>query len=313
MSIELPKIAPDISDSPLSNLKGSLLNAPVLAFLDKFDVLVSKKKKFLTKGETLFEPGENPYLYIVASGGLSIFRMNLSGDAKEVSRVYTGGFIGEGVLSDRIQKEVRAVSLTEKTSVIALTRADIEYLESQDAATLANLYKHINNITSLRLADTSKELALMYEATQKFQEYRELGGQGLLLAINHLRKALALDSILMIEEHPFVPGLLVHKYNTKFPSVWPLNQKVEPDIVFTPGEFTQIIGTLRPDQKAYCQPLLLGEKSLGFLVVAAKTGTPISDGEVRVLEHLTPVIASMLASVQIESDAKARALSASAS
>ena len=57
---------------------------------------------------------------------------------------------------------------------MALTRADIEYLESQDAATLANLYKHINNITSLRLADTSNELALMYEATQKFQEYREL-------------------------------------------------------------------------------------------------------------------------------------------
>jgi hypothetical protein len=32
-----------------------------------------------------------------------------------------------------------------------------------------------------------------------------------------------------------------------------------------------------------------------------------------VLNHLAPVIASMLASVQIESDAKARALSASAS
>jgi CRP-like cAMP-binding protein len=313
MSVELQKVDSSLSDSPLKSLKGNLLNAPVLAFIEKFDTLFSKKKKFLTKGETLFEPGENPYLYIVASGGLSIFRVSLLGEAKEVGRVYTGECIGEGILSDRIQKEVRAVSLTEKTSVIALTRADIEYLESQDAATLAALYKHINNITSLRLADTSKELALMYEATQKFQEYRELGGQGLLLTINHLRKALDFDSILMIEEHPFVPGLLIHKYNTKFPSVWPLNQKVEPNIVFAPGEFNSIIGTLRADQKAYCQPLLLGEKSLGFLIIAAKTKAPISDGEVRVLNHLAPVIASMLASVQIESDAKARALSASAS
>ena len=128
-----------------------------------------------------------------------------------------------------------------------------------------------------------------------------------------MRKALDLDSILMFEEHPFVPGLLVHKYNTKFPSVWPLNQKVEPDIVFAPGEFSQIIGTLRPDQKAYCQSILLGEKSLGFLIIAAKMGVTISDGELRIIEHLTPVIASMLASVQLESDAKARAFSSSAS
>jgi hypothetical protein len=32
---------------------------------------------------------------------------------------------------------------------------------------------------------------------------------------------------------------------------------VEPNIVFSPGEFNSIIGTLRADQKAYCQPLLL--------------------------------------------------------
>jgi CRP-like cAMP-binding protein len=312
MSVEIPKNVPDLVQSPLNILRENLANAPVLVFLERFDAFISKKKKFLSKWEALFEPGENPYLYIVASGGLAIFRMNLSGEAKEVSRVYTGGFIGEGVLSDRTQKEVRAVSLTEKTVVVYLERADIEYLETQDATTLANLYKHINNITSLRLADTSKELALMYEATQKFQEYRELGGQGLLLAINYLRKSLAFDSILMIEEHPFVPWLLVQKYNTKFPSVWPLNQKVESDVVFTSGEFVGSISTVRSDQKAYCQPLLLWEKSLGFLIVAGKIDASISDGEVRILEHLAPVIASMLASVQIESDNKARALSASA-
>lgn len=100
-------------------------------------------------------------------------------------------------------------------------------MESEDPATLAKLYKHINNITSLRLSDTGKELALMYESTGRFQEFQELGQRGLLAAINHVKDMLGFESVLMIEEHPFVPGLLIYKYNTKFPSVWPMNQKVE--------------------------------------------------------------------------------------
>ena len=103
--------------------------------------------------------------------------MSPTGDIKEVGKVYTGGFIGEGVLSERTLKEVRATSHTENTRVISLDLADIEFLEAGDPATLASLYKHINNITSLRLAQSGRELAVMYEATQKFQEYRNLGGQ----------------------------------------------------------------------------------------------------------------------------------------
>ncbi len=177
MSIEQKEIVAPASKNSLESLKGALMNAPVMAFLSKFDTFLKKKEQFLKKGEVLFEPGENPYLYIVASGALSILRVSTTGEAKEVGKVYTGGFIGEGVLSERILKEVRAMSHTESTVVVALTIADIEFLEAQDPATLATLYKHINNVTSLRLAQSGRELAVMYEATQKFQEYRELGGQ----------------------------------------------------------------------------------------------------------------------------------------
>ncbi len=138
-----------------------------------------------------------------------------------------GAFIGEGVLSGRFQKDVQAASITERTTVVVLTKEDIDYLEAQDAATLVKLYKHINNITSLRLAESGRELAIMYESTQKFQEFRELGQRGLLSAINSLKQALSLDSMLMIEEHPYISGLLIYKYNTRFPSVWPINQRVE--------------------------------------------------------------------------------------
>ena len=56
MSVELPNVVPDQKKLPLISLKGDLLNAPVLAFLEKFNALVSKKKKLLSKGEILFEP-----------------------------------------------------------------------------------------------------------------------------------------------------------------------------------------------------------------------------------------------------------------
>lgn len=117
--------------------------------------------------------------------------------------------------------------------MIALTKADIELLESQDPDTLAKLYKHINNITSLRLAEAGKELAIMYESAEKFQEFQERGDRGLLDAINHIKNTLSLDAIIAIEKHPFLPNIHIYKYNTKFPTVWPIQQKVEDNIRLT--------------------------------------------------------------------------------
>ncbi len=58
-------------------------------------------------------------------------------------------------------------------------------------------------------------------------------------------------------------------------------------------------------------PLMLGEKSLGYMVVAASVGKKVEDADVRLLEHLTPMIASMLRSVQLDTDARAKSLSLS--
>ncbi len=87
-------------ESPINELKASLDSirsnlkiAPVMAFLDKFDTFIAKKKKILAKDEVLFEPGENPYFYIVASGAIGIFRINPTGEKKEVGKVYTGSFL----------------------------------------------------------------------------------------------------------------------------------------------------------------------------------------------------------------------------
>jgi CRP-like cAMP-binding protein len=233
--IEIASVLPETPKPGFEGLRKELLVAPIIAFLDRFDTFAQKKKKVLAKDEMLFEPGDNPYLYIVASGALGIFRVNPSGEIKEVGKVYTGSFIGEGILSDRNAKDVMAKSITERTEIVSMDKAEAEYLEAQDPAMLAKFYKHINNITSMRLAESGRELSLMYESTQKLQEFQEQGQQGLLSAVNHLRNLLELDSVLMIEQHPYVPGILVYKYNTKFPSIWPMNQKVDSSVVLKPG------------------------------------------------------------------------------
>lgn len=295
---------PENSKPGFEWLRKELTIAPVLAFLDRFDGFVQKKKKTLGKGEILFEPGENPFLYIVSSGALGIFRINPSGDIKELGKVYTGAFIGEGVLSDRNTKDVLVNSVTEKTIVVALTKEEIEFLESQDPAILAKLYKHINNVTSLRLSETGKELALMYEYTQKFKEYQELWQRGLIAGVNHMKDMLALDAILMIEQHPFVPGLFVYKYNTKFPTVWPMNQKVDPKITITPG-FSQVeFLTLEQAWDLYIEPMTMTGEIIGYLVAVKKNGSVMSDSDMRIMKHATPMITTMLREVQYKQNEK---------
>lgn len=197
--------------------------------MEKFDEFAKKKKKSLSENEVLFEPGESPYFYIVASGALKIFRINPSGEKKEIGKAFAGSFIGEGVLSGRYQKDVQAEAYV-PSAVVMLTKEDFDYLESLSPETLMNLYKHLNDATSLRLAQTGKELALLYETTEKINSYKERGEKGLLDAINLLKKSLSLDYIIAIEQHPAVPNLLIYKFNTKFPSIWPINQRVGTEI-----------------------------------------------------------------------------------
>ena len=49
MSIELRETPVLSPRNPLDSLKGALINAPVMAFLSKFDAYIKKKERTLTK------------------------------------------------------------------------------------------------------------------------------------------------------------------------------------------------------------------------------------------------------------------------
>lgn len=209
----------------LGTLKQSLTIHPILAFLEEFDNFFKKKKRILMNNEVLFTPGENPYFYIVSSGTLSILRLTPTGEKKEVGRAHMGSFIGEGIIFDRNQKDVEAVAIGEGASVIILTKEDIIYLESQNPEKILALYKHIIEVSNSRLLDSGKELASLYEMNTKIDELSKLGEQGFKDIINHISKTIDVDYIISIEQHPAVPRLFIHKYNSRFPSIWPINQK----------------------------------------------------------------------------------------
>lgn len=161
------------------------------------------------------------------------------------------------MLSGRFLKEVQAVSLTESTTVLALEKEDMEYYETIDAKTMMHLYKHINNITSLRLQDAGKELAIMYESAQKIQEFRENGKNGLMDALLFLRDTFQFESCILIEEHQYVPGLHIYRYNTKSPLLGLVQSKVEDGLVFVEGEIKGDLLSMRAEQPKYCAPLRL--------------------------------------------------------
>lgn len=215
------------------------------------------------------------------------------------------------MLSDRNKKDVKALSIAERTEVVSLTKADIEYLESQSPETLAKLYKHINNVTSLRLAESGRELALMYEMTEKFESFREKGPKGLLDAILHIKSALEIDAVLLIEDHPLVKGLRIYKYNSRFPTVWPLNQKVEANIDLKDGlyEGTPIMGTKENDS-VRVKSLETAGQTVGYLVLSSKN--PLSDADIRIVSNAASSLATMLQQSQHMEDQKARSMQQSA-
>lgn len=304
--LELPTL-----QKGLEGLKAGIAVTPVFAFLEKFDEFAKKKKKMLAAGEVLFEPGESPYFYIVSSGALKIFRINPSGEKKEIGKAYAGSFIGEGVLSGRQMKEVQAEAYV-PSAVVMLTKDDLDYLESLSPETLLRFYKHLNDTTSLRLGDTGKELALLYETTEKINSYKERGEKGLLDAISLLKKSLSLDYIIAIEQHAAVPGLLVYKFNTRFPSIWPINQKVGTEIAVSEEKEAvvsgEVLGTSETDS-VHMLPLVSAGELRGFLALGKKgADAKFSDYEIRIAENLAPLFASMIENNQRLAENKAKAM-----
>lgn len=205
-------------------LKEQLPNRPIFAFLEKFDSFFKKRKRLLSDKEHVFDVGEDPNFYIITSGSVIILRDTATGEKKEIGRAYAGSFLGEGVLFGRMQKETSAIAAGERTEVVAITLEDLKFLEERSAKDVVELYRHVLETTNFRLLEAGKELANLYELTEKINELSQNREQGFINIVKYLKRALRTKYIIYVERHPVVQELYVYKFNSTFPSIYPINQ-----------------------------------------------------------------------------------------
>ncbi len=236
---------------------------------------------------------------------LSIYGSTVTGEEKEVGKVYAWSFLWEWILSDRNKKDVKALAQSDDTEVIALTKQDIEALEKNHPEMLAKFYKHVNNITSLRLAESGRELTILYELTEKFEQFRLDTKQGIPRAICHMREVLSFDALAFIEEHPFVNGFQVYKFNSQNPDIYPINEKLEHplrewDVWFSSGERKD----LSLSHVRYIAALNTIGRTLWYIVVSSEKS--ISDANMRIFKHIIHSLAIMIEQSQNFADQQAR-------
>ncbi len=268
----------------VNKLKQTISAFSVFAFIEKFDERFKKKKKILSKGEILFEPGQNPYLYIIISGTLSIIRGTENGGKKEIWRAYAGSFIGEGILFWQDIKTVAASVLTEQATILKLSKEDIAKIEELDPAQAIDFYKNILlRQTNERLLDAGKELADIYELTNILSEKSKDGEDGFYDIMKSIEQTLWVDSILFIETHPFLKDFSSLRYDTKKGST-PISERFQEIPPENMKEYTL-------SDKTTVIPLELKTgNTIQWYFLMRKKGKTFKDDRVRIAKNIAPVL-----------------------
>lgn len=283
---------------------------PIIAYLEKFDTMFKKKKRILEKWEILFSPWKDENLYIIISWWLDIFRYTIDGQKKEIGKAYSWSFIWEGIIFWRFQKDVEAMA-SANAEVFALTKEDLAMLEKESSAEALELYKYIIEITNKRLLDTWKELADIYEATNKLLEMAKQWEKWFMDIMVYLKSLLWVDYTVFVENHPAIDGFFFYKYSTDLTNLWNLNKKawaeINGDLNWIQSWTTGFFWTKNTDS-VYVMPLKNNAKLKWFLL-AWKKKWMITDNEMRISTNICPLLASIIENNQNEADKKAKEMS----
>lgn len=266
---------------------------PIIAYLEKFDSYFKKQKKVLEAWETLFKPWKDWFFYIITSWELDIFRYTVDWTKKEIWKARAWSFIWEWVIFDRNQKDVEAVA-SRTTQVFALSSEDLQQLELLAPKEAMELYKYVIEVTNKRLLDTWKELADIYELTNKVLELAKDWEKGFYDIMQYIKQVIGSDYIIYVEQHPAIPWFFFYKYSTELQSTKLINRKAWSEITDNMSwdqwkETLHIFWTWINDS-IYALPLRYNEK-LKWYFICGKKKWVITDNETRVSNHVWPIIA----------------------
>ncbi len=290
---KLKKETPD-SKLVVNDLKNSTtfsISNPIITYLGKFNEFFKKDKRILKSWEILFTPGDNKYFYIITSWILNINSYTKDGIKKEVGKAYEWYFIWEWVISWKTYKDVEAIAETE-VEVYALNNKDLEEFQKKRPNEAIELYKHVIEITNERLINSWKELWTIYETTNKIAELSELWEKWFNNTITQVKNLLGFDYIIYIENHYVIDWLFSYKFNTNFPSVYPINKKTWNEINKNINWFfswKMNILWVSENDSVYVLPLKNWEKLKWFFILWKKKWI-ITDIEIRIARNLSPIL-----------------------
>jgi len=277
---------------------------PIIAYLDKFDEYFKKKKMRLEVWQILFSPGIDDKFYIIASWVLSVISHTSTWEKKEIWKAKKWSFIWEGIIFGRNQKDVEVIC-AEEAEVIALNIDDLVKFETDLPKEAIEMYKYIIEVSNKRLLESDKELANIYEATNKIIELSKTWEKGFLNIMDYSKKLFGARYIIYVENHQVLSWLLFYKYDTRFKNVGVINKKVEWEL--TPSsswiiDSKNIFGAKKEDN-ILAIPLKMWPTLKWFFLVG-KEKWVITDNEVRIWNNLSPLIAWVIDNNQKESERK---------
>lgn len=279
---------------------------PIIAYLERFDEYFKKKKKKLQKWEVLFTPWIDDNFYIIVSWEIDIYRYTSDWTKKEIWKAKTWSFIWEWVIFNRYQKDVEAVANME-TEVFALTNEDLQRLEMIAPKEAVDLYKHIIEVTNRRLLDSWKELADIYELTNKVLDLAKNWEKGFFEIMLYINQVMSTDYIIFIEQHVAISGFFFYKYSTELQNAGLINKKAWPEItddLWWKYTGKSLIFWTSKNDSIYILPLNCNSKLKWYFVLWKKKWI-ITDNEIRISSHLWPLLGSIIDSNQNKAENKA--------
>lgn len=277
---------------------------PIIAYLDKFDEYFKKKKRKLEAGQMLFSPGIDDNFYVIISWVLSIISQTSTWEKKEIWKAKKWSFIWEGIIFWRNQKDVEVICV-ENAEVIALNLDDLIKFEKDLPKEAIDMYKYIIEISNKRLLESDKELANLYEATNKIIELSKAWEKWFIDIMDYGKKLFSARYIIYVENHQVLSWLLFYKYDTRFKNVGVINKKVEWELT---EESNGIIDSknifwAKKEDNILAIPLKIWPTLKWFFLVG-KEKWVITDNEVRIWNNLAPLIAWVIDNNQKQSEKK---------
>ena len=247
------------------------------------------------RDEYIFTHGVDPRMAILLDGECSV-QVPLAEATKIIGNISAGQIIGEGILMGRTTKQVDIMVSSPSATVAYLTIEDIDRLRIESPMDVMDIYHHIITLTNARLIETNRELAILYEMSEKIHVQSPQGLAGFFECVRTLHATLGVRSIFYAERHPIVENFYSYRFDSRFPSVR-VNERATSAIHdhisgWITARKSEIRGT--PENvPLYAIPLRDGTALRGYLILGGANG-PIDERTIRIVQHLAPALTGML-------------------